>query len=219
MLEAGGNMNLAIKAEYANDRDKKLKKLMNRAPGVYGTEIKKWLYREKKLFVGTIRRRLSKKRTARGDAWSSQVVNLIRGVVNNPGKINGSLRMGLLYRNRRKIHEIMEFLGTGGTVSSSTFMPIPNYKHIRRQKTHGLFKDLMRRKKLIAVYRKGKAFYFERGAQNRLLFTGVKSIRIRKQFDIARSWDRRRNSVIRRMDKALDKASAQVQKRIDRGKI
>ena len=39
------------------------------------------------------------------------------------------LRAGTLYTEKKKVHEIIEFLEQGGTIRSSKYMPVPIYEN------------------------------------------------------------------------------------------
>lgn len=205
-------MELNIKGKLIGEQE--IKAMLNKAPAIYLKNIRKWIITEGKGFIGVkgkpgvMRKKMQKK------GWQDKFTNTaINWKITNDNKINMGMKAGVLYTNKKKIHEIMEFLGNGGTINSSKFMIVPS-KNLNKgvKKHHGYFKQQLKASKLFAVYQNNKAYYFDK-VTNQLMFTGVKTVKVKKQFDVENEWNKRKPSIINRCEKMIDKATTQAQKK------
>lgn len=197
----------------------RLIRMINRAPGIYIRSIKTWLLRESAMFVGNskrdgaFRKKLMKKRTLKGNTWSPKVVKLFKGKLSNEDKIEMKMTMGLLYTNKRKIHEILEYLSEGGRVTNNSYMPVPVYRNLDGiSKPYGLYKRLKAKDELTVIYKNDRAYYFDKKSHGKLLFVGSKNVYIKSQFNFYAEWEKRVPAVLERSKKAIDRATIKVEK-------
>ena len=209
-----------------------------------GTRAAFW--HEKDLFIGksfkkggapgTFRRKLERKTLYGGrttvkqnsKTWTSQASGLFRGYVQGPrDKINGTqLRMGVLYRDKKKIHGVMEFLADGGKIGSSKQMIIPIAKNLQAMgikvfaggggfamRQHG--EEL----NLVAIRHGNKVMYYNRELLDQgkylsaLMFIGLHGIRVKQQFNFERDAAKRVPNVMNRLNKAVDKTIRRMDKK------
>lgn len=213
------------------------------SPKVFRNALVGTLMNEKKKFIGVkgkpgaFRRKLMKKKLAGGrkgrhgeSGWSSGIIGNITGWVEQKPTIAGTyLDMGVL--GERKIHKIIEFLGRGGSITKgSGELIIPHYRNLM---SVGIkIKTLVSAGKYLMDYERitgRKTFRMRMGGQSRyydeqlaaegkfqqaLMFTGMHRITIKKQFDFVKDWKRREPKAIERMQKAVDKASKRIQRKM-----
>ena len=148
---------------------------------------------------GVFRKELKKKRRwIDNRMWETKIIRLFSGKVvdyitkktinlaafSKPGNILGTgvtgrgfsmvAQMGLIYRNKKQIHEAMEFLETGGTISSKKYMPIP-VKGAAIDKAGGKFLHWLRMGQFDVVYKNGLALYF---LKNKLMYVGKRMVKV-----------------------------------------
>ena len=206
---------------------------VNKAPKLYYNGVKGWLLSTMKSFVGDkksqgiFRKRLAKLTTIHGTPWDNRMINLFRGLLENDQWIDMRLRMGLLYNTRKKVHEILEFMSSGGgTIKSSKLMPVPVYKNLgTAKKPYQLFKSYLNRGKFGVAYVNGKAFYFDKGikrdrfsenhnvgGKNLLMFVGVKNVTIKKKIpNFEAMWRQNLPKYTLRGQQRIDRISQKVQ--------
>jgi hypothetical protein len=231
-------MDLLIGANVLN-KDVITRKLAG-SPAEYRRAVFGWLLRENSVFIGTrtkpgiIRRKvLARKRWSDGGSWRSQVVGLIKGRVVDPmsgqvvtragmestrvtgGGLFGAgvsmrLQMGVLYRSRKKIHEALEFLEGGGTVSSDKYMPVP-VKGSGMSKAYEKFKHWLSAGMFTVVYRGNMAFYFlkRKGPAQRsdLKFVGFKRVGVKFNIGLRPAFESRIPEINAAGQVAIDKAT------------
>lgn len=179
-----------------------------------------------------------------GKAWRTQVVNLFNGKIIDPitggmvtrkrmtagtfsgvrgggagagitGKgISMTLQMGVLYRNRKKIHEALEALENPHTVTSAKYMPIP-VKGLGLAKAKENFKYWMSRGMFTVVYKNGLAFYFlnkpgQPNDRKDLKFVGRKQVNIRFSHRFTDMFTREQPGMLTRGAAAFEKGMKEV---------
>lgn len=189
--------------------------LMRRSPRVFSRYINKFLFKEARVFIGDkkkdgiVRRQFANKLTAKNQPWETKMVHLFNFAFNDKGNLDRTLEMGILANNKKHIHEVLQYLGEGGEVTSDKFMPIPIWQNLGAdiKKQHGLFLWKMKAGDLFTVYKNGKAYYFDKNEPDKgALWYGVKAITIKKKYKFDELWTRRSRNLNKRADKMLAKA-------------
>jgi hypothetical protein len=102
-------------------------------------------------------------------------------------------------------------------------MPIPMYRNLANIGIVNKFSEQFHNMDLTPIKPKGRGdtlyWFYNVGGYHTLAFVGKKSIRIHKQFDFHRTWERRYPSVIQRGQKAADTATRKVESMIATGDI
>lgn len=231
--------------------DKEVVRALNSMPNVFFGVFRTWLKNERAMFLGgkdakgRVRRGgfrglLRKKQLSRrpGHFWSSRMAGLFKGAIPFSKKIGGlRLIMGVLARPHQLVRAL-EFMQTGGTITSSKEMPIPMYKNLAEKGYRGpwskgsvnsglkskAFAKFIAQGRLVRIKRGGKALYFDKNKRNvgggfdrsDLLFIGVHSIKVKKvltgALDFYRRFDRSFPRMVARGNKAVDKAIKQVER-------
>lgn len=161
---------------------------------------------------GYLRSLLGSLQANRGGNWQRNFVNAVANYKLDREKLE--MRAGIIYSNKKLIHEIMEQLETGYSRDSSGYMIIPNYKAI--SDFHGLkpiayFHQLLKDSVLRMVFKNGKIFYINRFDRT-LMFTGAKNVKIKKQFDFEKAYDAVRPKIEKRASRVLDAATKAAEK-------
>ena len=235
--------------------DKRVIKAINVMPKDFIRNLGAWLYNEKGRFLGDkgykgkkfksgYKISLRKKRLKRREGtWAKQVAGLFSGKISTAKRVNDlSLTMGVLGR-KHQLKRAMELLSTGGTITSSSEMPIPMYKNLAALNYRGpfsggnvnsglkskAFAKFADAGKLTALKKEGKTYYFNKEAKknNRgrfsrsdLLFIGVHGITVRKtltaRFDFEAQFNKKKARMIDRGQKAIDRAVKQVERKLSR---
>lgn len=224
--------------------NEQVKRMFDKAPGVFRNEIlgallrvNRWIIGDKKS-TGVIRKKIiSRKRWIDSSGWRSQVVNLVKGKVVDPltGQvvtrkrmlglgsgtglfkkgISMTLQMGVIYRNKKQIDTALEFLETGGSVSTSKYMPVP-VQGSGMAKAFKKFKYWMRTGKLTAVYKNGIALYFlNNGTGERkrddLKFVGKKNVNVRFNIGLNTVFNSRQGMIRSSLNRALETAAKKAE--------
>lgn len=169
--------------------------------------------------------------------WSRAVASQFKGYIDAKDWDNEmTLHMGMTTKNYRDIHRALLFLGKGGTLSSKggyMIVPIPrNIRNIITAQTGmklktGQSNKLLRsysqmqtsegHSRIVPIRVGGKLRFYDREtldqgrALSALLFIGVRSVRVKKQYDFERDWKRREPKALNRIGKQVDKATKLVQ--------
>lgn len=182
--------------------------------------------------------------------WRSQMTNLFTGKVTDPltkqvvtpkrirasflsGTKGGgagagltgdgvslTLKMGVMYRTRRKVHEALEALESPHTVNSNKYMPIP-VKGGDIGKAHTKFKYWLSHGMFTVVYKNGMAFYFlnskkglssERGRDGELMFIGKKTANVRWSHNFRQRFEQVRPAMMLNGQNIFNSAMAKVAK-------
>jgi hypothetical protein len=221
--------------------ERRLQIALASAPKVFTREVAHWLWKERKTFIGnktymgSFRQSLlRKKRKSYDGTWNK---GLAMAFVGFPSGMNtlGTMEMhlGLSDKWRKKIPYIEE-LAKGYSVSpkSKKWLVIPFYKSMRGIQRSGRYggtamgvakntwsKYLSQKfedKAIKVVPYHGKVLFFgtdKAGSmKNKLMFVGVKHVKIKKQFDFLAACRRRIPGIIRRAAKTVDKTVAKLEK-------
>ena len=208
--------------------DDEVQQLFKMAPRTFANSMAKWMWRERRSFVGTkkhhgaFRRSLLRKPKKYGDGtWSEGIPRAFTGKVFGPKRIeNMTLVMGVEEKWLKKMPYV-EALGKGATIvpKSKKWLMIPHYQNLKgfgRVGGHGkrTYSDLMQ--ELQAHLDQpflfhGKLLVFgdtpkgeERGHLHRkLLFVGVKQAKIKRQFNFEGHFNRRVPGMIKRANNAV----------------
>lgn len=219
----------------------KFKAAFAKTPVAVRNNMRSWLLSENMAFIGSkvkpgaFVRELQRKMTwQKNAAWKTQVTGLFKGKVVDPitgaivsktslssvgagtgvlgGGISMKLQMGMVYRNKKKIHTAMEFLEEGGSISNSKYMPVP-VKGADIGKAYSKFKYWLKAGMFTVVYKGGKAYYFlkSRGdSKDALMFVGLRRVSIKWHHSFHRIFDSQKIGLPGRGDAALDKAVRSV---------
>lgn len=195
-----------IEAEIKGEE--KLKYLFKIAPETFRRQSELWLWREKVAFVGSSKKDgkftkelLNKPRKYRSGNYSRFVARSFTGVIDNKTNLNAMrLRMGIVRDNQKKSLPYLESLGFGGisTPKSKSWLMVPNYKNLadlgyKHEAMGKLLANLYDR--VNPVLHNGKLLVFDEN--KKLLFTGVKSRQMQRQFNFDASWNKRTASVVK----------------------
>lgn len=223
--------------------ERRIQRLFEMAPKVFTEAMAHWLWRERRMFVGnkerqgSFQRQLGRKtRKDAGRKWRVGIGNAFKGWIDNPKRLYGmTLTMGVNDVWLKRMPYV-ELLNTGGTITPkrANWLIIPKYDNLRtvseykKYGGHGkmtfnkLFRQLYDNSDLYYMFFHGKMLYFgdfESGGKshlnNKLLFVGVKSAKIKRQFNFERSFTRRKSGMIRR----AEKMASRTVRNIDQGKL
>lgn len=203
-----------------------LSKTFNRAPEKYRRAIFAWLLRESASFVGNskrdgrFRKKLMSKNKSGGGKWSRKIIKLFKGEVTGTEKISGmKLTMGLIYHNKKLIHEIVENMSIDQTMSpkKGKFLILPINKNLRNlpnnKKALGIFSRKIRDKSLTMIKDEKNLLYFDKKSNKQLLFIGIKKANIKRQYDIEGDWGKVLPSAYNRFMKTIDRTTQKLNKR------
>ena len=196
--------------------DEEVLEIMNRAPAVYIRYMRAYLNYAGRVFIGTkkkdgvLRKLLGSLKASRGGTWQRKFVNAAANFRLDKNILE--MRAGIIYTNKKKIHEIMEQLESGATKNSDKYMIIPNRKEISALKHMGLFKGMINSKQLRTIYKRGNVYFIDKKT-NRLLFTGTKRVVVPKKWDFESTYETVRPNIDKRGMLVLDKATAAIDKK------
>ncbi len=230
----------------------RLIKAINFMPKEFIGNLAVWLQNERGRFLGGKGARgkhfkggftnslAKKKRKKRDGAWSKRVTRLFKGNIPFARRVNDlSLTMGIIGK-KHQLKRAMEFLSTGGTISSSREMPVPHYKNLAAIGFKGPFSEGsvntgLRSKafrkfadsgKLVGLRIGGNTFYFNKeGKRNKrgrfsrkdLLFMGLHGVTVRKtligRFDLENQFNKKQGKMIERGQRAIDRATKKVERK------
>uniref|UniRef100_A0A6M3M7W2 Uncharacterized protein n=1 Tax=viral metagenome TaxID=1070528 RepID=A0A6M3M7W2_9ZZZZ len=206
--------------------DKEVVKALNYAPRIFLATLSDWLRNERANMLGgkdakgktrkgyrdiLARKTLRKGRTNKGKSkWSRRVTGLFKGYIPFAKNINDlSLKMGVISRSKHQLIRALEFLETGGTITSGKPMIVPMYKNLARVNQRGpwtfgdvktglkskVFNKFVKGEHLITIKKNGRLYFFnkhtrekqKRGFRNTgflrkdLLFMGLFGVRVNRQ--------------------------------------
>lgn len=217
---------LAIAGKVTGVRE--VSRAMGLAPHTFHISLISGMLAERNYFVGgkhrgvqvdgIFRRKLLRKKNVRGGTWPTKVVRIFRGELQSGKQIDGmKLVMGAGIRKTSEFVKLIEFLGKGGTVTNSKYMPIPIYENMPPGTRHPylLFRRLIHDDQLYSIKQGGgRLIWFSPtvGPQDpfNVLFIGVKRIDIKRQFDFAGDWRRREPKAVERLKKIIDRAVGKI---------
>jgi hypothetical protein len=213
----------------------KVSKMLGHAPESFRRAIVSWMWRERNLFLGSnktkgrqdgaFRKKLQKKISNRGIPWDPRVTRVFRGRMEGE-KTVGTIKMimgaGTQGEADSKFVQGLRVLGSGGKITSSNFMIVPIYDNFTGTKAepHNQFKGMMARSELVYIRTGGHVFYLDKKRveygldfEESLMFMGVKSIKVPKQFDFEGDWSARLPAVTNRGKAMIDKTTERVEKK------
>lgn len=220
--------------------DNEVQQLFSMAPKTFANAMAKWMWRERRSFVGTrkhhgaFRRSLLKKPKKYGEGtWGEGVPRSFTGKVFGSEKLeNMTLIMGVEPEWLKKMPYV-EALGEGATIVPRTkkWLMIPHYKNLKgfgKVGGHGkrTYSDLMQELQAHLdqpfLYH-GKLLVFgdtPKGEQyghlhRKLLFVGVKQAKIKQQFNFEGRFNRRIPGMIKRANNMVKRTV----RGIDRGRV
>lgn len=138
------------------------------APDVMTTTVRRWFYSIRKKFVGKkgekpgrYPRWLSRKRLrGRAGQWSTQAAGAFKGFMRAGSRIESmTLVMGVPQNHQSGFVRGLEKMNSGGgSISSSKYMPIPNYENLGSTKrAHARFKSMAANNQLTPIKTRGGA--------------------------------------------------------------
>jgi len=236
--------------------DKQVIKAINFMPETFIGFLSIWMQNEGGRFIGTrgakgknftkgYRNAIKKRRLKRRPGyWASQIAGLFRWDLPFAKRVNDlTLTMGVMRKGRHQLKEALEFLSQGGTITSSSEMPIPMYKNLKTSGYRGgisegsvktglkskAFRKHIETGKLVGLKKGGNTYYFNKDAQrnNRgkfsrsdLLFIGVHSITVRKmltgRLDFKAQFNKKKGKMVERGQRAVDRATKKVEKQMSK---
>lgn len=192
--------------------------MIKRAPSVYMRYMRAYLNYAGKTFIGNkkkngyLRNLLANKGATRSGHWSTKFINSVaRYELSNSGL---AMRAGIIYNNKRKIHEIMENLESGFTRNSTGYMIVPNHRDLPAgtKKPMALFNNMLNSNALKIIFKHGNIYYISKET-GRIMFTGTKQIRVKSQFNFESAWSAVKGKIDKKADSVLDRATAAVEKK------
>jgi hypothetical protein len=202
--------------------DDQIKEIMEISPVVYTRYMLAYLRFAGRTFIGTkkkngvLREILSGLQSVRGSTWQSRFVNAAANFRVDKNRLE--MKAGIIYTEKKKIHEIMEQMESGFTRTSSGYMIVPNYKALKRypetsnKKPIGIFNDLIRKDELTMIFKGGNIYYIHKNT-NEIMFVGTKKITIKKQWDFNSAYEVVRSKIEKRASNVIDRATKAATKK------
>jgi hypothetical protein len=197
--------------------EEKLKKIFESSPKIFTVYMMKYLRWSGNTMIGSkkkdgaVRQAMSVlKKRKNGKPWERKFINMLFNYRIDRETL--TMRAGLLYTNKKKIHEIGELLESGWNTTSNEFMVLPNYKEIDTDisKYNGRFHRMLNAKELRFFYSKGVVLYFDKES-GKLLFTGVKNTGVKSRFNFENAIASVRPGVEKKADAMLKKALERIE--------
>lgn len=195
--------------------DYEVKELMKRAPAIYIRYFRNYLAYAGRVFIGTknrdgaLRKELADKKGLRGP-WERKFVNAAANWTLDKQKLE--MRAGIIYSNKKKIHEIMELMETGYQRTTGGYMIVPNYKEVQSKKPLGLFQQMINAKMFRLIFKSGNIYYVNKN-NDKLMFVGTKKISVKPQYNFDRTWRSVEPKINKKADTILDRATKAVEKK------
>jgi len=198
--------------------DAEVLEMMKRAPAIYMRYMRAYLNFAGKTFIGNkkkngyLRNLLASKGATRSGHWSTKFINSVARYELSPDGM--AMRAGIIYNNKKKIHEIMEQLESGFTRNTSGYMIVPNHRDLPAgtKKPMMLFNNMLNADALKTIFKHGNIYYISKET-GRILFTGTKQIRVRSQFNFDSAWQVVEGKINKKADSVLDRATIAVEKK------
>ena len=188
-----------------------------------------------------IKGKLYHRQTESGEeGWPANYVQQFASYKQGLKTLNETLTMGLIGPNER-LHKSLEFQEHGGVIAPGKYMVIPNIKALqyfgiyKQNQALEFFKDHIKDMKMLTPKGGADIFYtmstsgmsnekrfgkFKGNVPNQpILFTLRKRVRVHKQFDFSKTWERRYSAIMRRGEEAENRATRKVEKMIREGDI
>jgi len=227
--------------------------MMGKAPEDVSIGVFSGFIRGRNQFIGTarkkgnvsglVRRRIERIKNWGGrispkqnsDTWTRQFSSLMKGRVdgNSRDLKTLSLHVGVLYRDKKRIHEAAEIMGSGGAINSpGKYMIVPIYANLQRVgimlktgKSGEALRKYMAMGKMFVLKRGGKVLYYdsdlwrqgERGSA--LMFIGMKTSNVKRKFDFDGQWNKFSPRFMKLVGQGIDRAVKRLEKKQTAGKI
>jgi len=206
----------------------RIERVLEKAPQTVNRSRFSWLLSERDKFIGNRqedgvwRKKLQRKRKKRtGSVWDKRISRIFKGWVGKRAPEQTMyLTQGIINKRKSKFVEGIKLLGSGGTITSTGGrMIVPIYQNLTNKKeTHKQFREMRNNGGLFSFRVNNGYLYFKKHGNDidftAPLFMAVKSIRVKKQFDFQRTWDRRLPKAMQRGDKRLIKAVERMEKKL-----
>lgn len=208
---------------------------IGRAPDLFRKKLLGGLLSERDQFVGSkgkdgvFTKKIMRKTSMKGTPWPRNIARIFGGRVDGGERIEGMrLVMGVGESKRFKYRHkegygiglysgmpftsVIDFLSTGGTIQSRNkeFMIMPIYRNFQNKKKIGAqWKSMIANHELAFVREGNRLYYFRKngyGDDRDLLFIGIKSATVKRQYDFYGDWNKRLPRVGSRLQKKIDKA-------------
>ena len=198
--------------------DDEVLEMVKRAPAIYMRYMRAYLNFAGKTFIGNkkkngyLRNLLANKGATRSGHWSTKFINSVARYELAP---NGrAMRAGIIYNNKKKIHEIMEQLESGFTRNTSGYMIVPNHRDLPAgtKKPMMLFNNMLNAGALKTIFKHGNIYYISKET-GRIMFTGTKQITVRSQFNFDTAWMAVKGKIDKKAASVLDRATVAVEKK------
>jgi hypothetical protein len=195
--------------------DQEVTEMLKRAPKIYIRYMRNYLSYAGNTFVGSkkkdgrLRDILSRKSATRGGTWSRKFINAVARY--EVDKTQLIMTAGIIYKDKKKIHEIMELMESGYNKNTSGYMIVPNRKEVKVQKAMSLFNQMINSNMLRLIFKRGNIYYINKDTGN-LMFTGTKHIQIKPQFNFKQAWSDVEPKIQKKADSILDRATKAVEK-------
>lgn len=206
------NFGLRIDGKILNTQE--ILDICKDSPAIFKTHFLKYLRYAGNQLIGSkrkdgaVRKVLNtKKNVKNGDGWRSQFVNLFNYKLDTN---NMQMRAGLLYTNKKKVHQIMELMEQGGKIRSNKYMIMPIWRNTYETKLGNFFK-MSANKQLKMIFARGKIFYIDKNTNN-LLYIGTKEIDIKRQFNFDSLVDSVSKKIIKKSGKVIEAATEDARK-------
>lgn len=235
--------------------EKKVAAMMKQLPQEFFYSMQRWIRDERAWFLGGKTSKGAKKKgyrnilankklKGRPGKWTKRVTHLFKGwqkKVSNQNIDKLIMEMGILGTTHHQLHKALFHHQTGGTISSSKYMPVPIYKNLRKWlgytgpwfkgDVHGGLKSeafdyISTNKGLVGLRSGNKMLFFHPGAKRKrgegflksgLLFIGTKTIKTKKaftgKFDFYGRFDRAVPKIIGRGQAVINKTVRKIEKK------
>lgn len=212
---------------YANDTltIEEFEKILKVMPDKVLKTVKGWMLSESASFVGNKKKDgsftkylLNKDRKYRGGKWSRNFARTFQGKLENDADLNRiNVKMGISSEKEKKM-PLIGALSRGASIraNSSPWLWIPNFENMKKaginvNKYGSSGKNPITKvladnnNKIEMFYYMGKMFaYLKTGnGVKHLIFTGVKSVTVKQQFDFYGQWEKRRRGLEGRLERRL----------------
>ena len=186
---------------------------------------------------GLVRRRIERRKnwggrispTQNSPTWTRQFSSLLKGKVDGQMELMKtlSLHMGVLYRTKRDINQAMEGVIEGRRISAKGSMLVfPIYANLQRvgvmAKTGDSVLELKRYEAMGTMFvlqRGTKTLFYDKDLwdhgdrKNALMFIGVPSVTIKKQFDFYEQWAGFSTRANRLIEAAVDRGVKRLERK------
>lgn len=204
-----------FKGEIVNEEQ--VKKILESAPAIVKTYMKKYMRYAGNAFIGSkrkdgaVRKALAERRKPDGQGWARKFINAAANY--RIDDVLMTMRAGVVYTNKKKIHEIMELLETGFDSTSQGYKIFANReeaKFANNREMISCFHRMLNSKKLTFVFKNNNILYFDKDTK-KLMFVGSKRTHFDKKWDFEKEINSVYGKVEKKAAKVLDLAVEDAQ--------